>query len=70
MSPHASVDWVCAFLCGVVLVEHLARSLLPERPEDLLDSPDILARIAKELIQESMRKQSDAAAAIATRLDM
>ncbi|MBI3356446.1 MAG: hypothetical protein HY038_06705 [Nitrospirae bacterium] len=52
-----------------VLVEQLALSLSPGRPEDLLDSPDVLARIAKELIQESTRKQSDAAAAMATRLD-
>jgi hypothetical protein len=35
----------------------------------LLDSPDILARIAKELIQASARKQSDVSAAMAARLD-
>jgi len=52
-----------------VQVEQLALSLSPGRPEDLLDSPDILARIAKELIQQSSRKQSDAAAAMAARLD-
>lgn len=52
-----------------MLVEQLAFSLSPGRPEDLLDSPDVLARIAKELIQESTRKQSDIAAAMATRLD-
>lgn len=52
-----------------VLVEQLALSLSPGRPEELLDSPDVLARIAKELIQQSTRKQSDAAAAMATRLD-
>ncbi len=52
-----------------VLVEQLALSLSPGRPEELLDSPDLLARIAKELIQESTRKQSDVAAAMATRLD-
>lgn len=52
-----------------VLVEQLANSLSSGRPEELLDSPDVLARIAKELIQESTRKQSDIAAAMATRLD-
>lgn len=52
-----------------VLVEQLALSLSPGRPEELLDSPDVLARIAKELIQESTRKQSDIAAAMAMRLD-
>ena len=52
-----------------VVVEQLALSLSPGRPEELLDSPDSLARIAKELIQESTRKQSDVAAAMAARLD-
>lgn len=52
-----------------VLVEQLALSLSPGRPEELLDSPDVLARIAKELIQEAARKQSDVTAAMATRLD-
>ena len=52
-----------------VVVEQLALSLSPGRPEELLDSPDSLARIAKELIQESTRKQSDVAAAMGTRLD-
>lgn len=52
-----------------VLVEQLVLSLSPGRPEELIDSPDVLARIAKELIQESTRKQSDAVAAMATRLD-
>ena len=41
-----------------VEVELLAASLGAGRPEDLLDSPDILTRIAKELIQASARKQS------------
>jgi hypothetical protein len=35
----------------------------------LSDSPDILARIAKELIQASARKQSDISPAMAARLD-
>jgi len=52
-----------------VAVELLAASLGAGRPEDLLDSPDILARIAKELIQASVRKQSDVSAAMAARLD-
>lgn len=52
-----------------VPIEQLALSLSPGRPDELLDSPDVLARIAKELIQVSTRKQSDAAAAMATRID-
>ena len=52
-----------------VMVEQLSLSLAPGRPEDLLDPPDALARIAKELIQESVRKQSDVTAAMAARLD-
>jgi hypothetical protein len=64
----AYVDWL-ALSDRWVLIEQLARSLSSGRPEDLLDSPDVLARIAKELIQESSRKQSDAVAAMATRLD-
>lgn len=52
-----------------VAVELLAVSLGTGRPEDLMDSPDILARIAKELIQASARRQSDVSAAMAARLD-
>jgi tetratricopeptide (TPR) repeat protein len=52
-----------------IQVEQLSRSLASGRPEELLDPPDVLARIAKELIQESARKQSDATAAMAERLD-
>lgn len=52
-----------------VQVEQLARSLLPGRPEELIDSPDVLARMAKELIQDAVRRQADVAAAMAGRLD-
>jgi len=52
-----------------VQVEQLARSLSSGRPEELLDQPDVLARIAKELIQDSARRQADVAAAMAARLD-
>jgi hypothetical protein len=52
-----------------VAVELLAASPWAGRPEDLLDSPDILAHIAKELIQASARNQSDVSAAMAARLD-
>ena len=52
-----------------VAVELLAQSLSVGRSEELLDSPDILARIAKELIQSSARKQGDVSAAMAARLD-
>lgn len=52
-----------------VQVEHLFLNLAMRRPEDLVDPPEALARIAKEIIQESARRQSDIAAAMAARLD-
>jgi len=50
-------------------VEQLYSNLTFQGPQDLVDPPDILARIAKEAIQESARKQSDVNAAMAARLD-
>ncbi|MGH7232628.1 MAG: hypothetical protein ACREJU_14915 [Nitrospiraceae bacterium] len=50
-------------------VEQLYWNLISQGPQDLTDPPDVLARIAKEIIQESSRKQSDVSAAMATRLD-
>ena len=52
-----------------VAVEQLVRSLSSSRPDELIDSPDVLARIAKELLHDSATKQADVAAAMATRLD-
>ncbi len=52
-----------------VLVEQLARSLGSQRPEELIEQPDVLARIAKELIQDAARRQADVAAGMAARLD-
>nr|MBI3614326.1 hypothetical protein [Nitrospirota bacterium] len=52
-----------------VAVEQLHLNLATKTVEDLTDPPDVLPRIAKELIQESVRRQSDVAAAMATRLD-
>lgn len=52
-----------------VEVELLAASQGAGRPGELLDSPDILARIAQELIQASAGKQSDVSAAMAAPLD-
>lgn len=52
-----------------VAVEQLYLNLATHNTEDLTDPPDVLARIAKELIQESARRQSDVTAAMATRLD-
>ncbi len=37
--------------------------------EDLVDPPDVLARIAKEIIQGAVQKQSDVTAAMAAKLD-
>ncbi|MBM4133955.1 MAG: hypothetical protein FJ245_09330 [Nitrospira sp.] len=52
-----------------VAVEQLYLNLATHDTVDLTDPPDVLARIAKELIQESVRRQSDVTAAMATRLD-
>lgn len=50
-------------------VEHLFLNLATGRPEDLVDPPDVLARIAKEIIQNAAQRQSDISAAMAARLD-
>lgn len=52
-----------------VAVEQLYLNLATHHIEDLTDPPDVLARIAKELIQESARRQADVTAAMAARLD-
>lgn len=52
-----------------VAVEHLYLNLAFQGVQDLTDPPDVLARIAKEIIQGSVRKQSDVSAAMAARLD-
>lgn len=50
-------------------VEHLYMNLAHRHTEDLLDPPGGLARMAKEMIQASVRQQSDVGAAMAVRLD-
>lgn len=50
-------------------IEQLVRNLSGDRPEVLIDPPDVLPRIAKELIGESLEREADVAAAMATRLD-
>jgi hypothetical protein len=50
-------------------VEHLYLNLAYRDTEDLVDPPGGLARMAKEMIQSSVRQQSDVSAAMATRLD-
>lgn len=52
-----------------VAVEQLYLNLASGRVEDLTDPPDVLARIAKEIIQGAAQKQSDLTAAMAARLD-
>lgn len=52
-----------------VRVEQLYLNLVTGRPEDLADPPDVLARIAKELIQQAVQRQADVTAAMASRLD-
>ncbi len=50
-------------------VEHLYLNLAYRDSEDLVDPPGGLARMAKEMIQASVRQQSDVSAAMANRLD-
>lgn len=50
-------------------VEHLYLNLAYRHTEDLVDPPGGLARMAKEMIQTSVRQQSDVSAAMAARLD-
>ena len=50
-------------------VEQLYLNLAYRDTEDLVDPPGGLARMAKEMIQSSVRQQSDVSAAMATRLD-
>ena len=52
-----------------VRVEQLYLNLATGRSEDLIDPPDVLARIAKEVIQQAVQRQSDVTAAMAARLD-
>lgn len=52
-----------------VTVEHLYLNLASRGTEDLVDPPGGLARMAKEMIQLSVRQQSDVSAAMANRLD-
>ena len=52
-----------------VTVELVYLNLASGRPEDLTDPPDVLARIAKEVVQQALQRQSDIAAAMAKRLD-
>jgi hypothetical protein len=53
-----------------VAVELLYLALAGHDVENLTDPPDVLARIAKEIIQGAARKQADVYAAMAARLDV
>jgi len=50
-------------------VEQLYLNLAYRHTEDLVDPPGGLARMAKEMIQTSVRQQSDVSAAMAVRLN-
>lgn len=52
-----------------ITVEHLYLNLAYRSTEDLVDPPGGLARMVKEMIQQSVRQQSDVSAAMANRLD-
>lgn len=50
-------------------VEQLYLNLAYRHTEDLVDPPGGLARMAKEMIQTSVRQQADVSAAMAVRLN-
>ena len=52
-----------------VAMEHLSLNLSGGGAYELLDPPNVLARMAKEMIQASARQQADVTAELATRLD-
>ena len=52
-----------------VAMEHVYLNLSSGGPEELLDPPSVLARMAKEMIQGAARQQADVTAELATRLD-
>jgi len=52
-----------------VKMEHLYLNLSSGGAEELLDPPNVLARMAKEMIQAAARQQSDVTSELATRLD-
>ena len=64
----AHVEWL-AKADHWVAMEHLYLNLSSGGPEELLDPPNVLARMAKEMIQASARQQADVTSELATRLD-
>lgn len=52
-----------------VAMEHLSLNLSSGGVDELLDPPNVLARMAKEMIQAAARQQADVTAEQATRLD-
>ncbi|HKY72850.1 MAG TPA: hypothetical protein VJL88_13105 [Nitrospira sp.] len=52
-----------------VAMEHLYLNLSSGGPDELLDPPNVLARMAKEMIQAAARQQADVTSELATRLD-
>ncbi|OQW62659.1 MAG: hypothetical protein A4S17_01340 [Proteobacteria bacterium HN_bin10] len=52
-----------------VAIEQLVLNLSTKQSLDLVDPPDIMARVAREIISESAQRQSDLHAALATKLD-
>ena len=52
-----------------VAIEHLFLNLAARGADDLIDPPDVLARMAKEIMHGALQKQSDVTSAMAARLD-
>ena len=52
-----------------VAVEHVFLNLAARGANDLIDPPDVLARMAKEIMHGALQKQADVTSAMAARLD-
>lgn len=52
-----------------VAVEHLFFNLAARGADDVIDPPDVLARMAKEIMHGALQKQADVTSAMAARLD-
>ncbi|RMH09817.1 MAG: hypothetical protein D6704_00525 [Nitrospirae bacterium] len=62
------LDWLAA-RDEWAKIGQLSLSFVYQGARDLVDPPDVLARMAKELLYEGLRQQFDLAAAMANRLD-
>ena len=69
---YQAIDGYLAFLAkqeDYVKVEQLSLNLTAREVIDIIDPPNVMARMAQELIHEGLRQQFDITASMANRLD-